>query len=68
MHIATRSLLVSRTCNTKFWWFKVTGWTTGFRFPAGATMGFFSSSPRPGRIWGPPSLLINGYRRFLSSG
>jgi len=28
-------------------------WTTGLRFPAGA--------PRPNRLWGPTSLISNGY-------
>jgi len=26
---------------------------------------FFSSPLRPGRRWGPPSLLFNGYRGFF---
>jgi hypothetical protein len=38
-----------------------TGWTSGVRFPAGAGI-FFSSPPRPYRLWGPPSLLSNGYQ------
>jgi len=38
------------------------GWMTGIQFPAGAVMGlFFSSPPRPPRIWGPPILLPSGY-------
>jgi hypothetical protein len=36
------------------------GWTTWVRFLAGAR--FFSSPQRPDRLWGPPSLLFNGYR------
>jgi hypothetical protein len=31
------------------------------RFPAG-DWEFFSSPPRPDRLWGPPSLLSNGYQ------
>jgi hypothetical protein len=45
-----------------------TGWTAkgvGVRVPVGA--GFFSS-PRPDRLWGPPSLLSNGYWVALSPG
>jgi len=29
---------------------------------------FFSSPPRPDRLWGPPSLLYSGYRRFFPWG
>jgi hypothetical protein len=29
---------------------------------------FFSSSQRPDRLWGPPSLLTNGYRVFFTAG
>jgi hypothetical protein len=29
---------------------------------------FFTSLPRPNRLWGPPSLLPNGYRRLLPPG
>jgi hypothetical protein len=32
----------------------------GVRFPLGAK--FFSAPRRPDRLWGPPSLLSNGYR------
>jgi hypothetical protein len=32
----------------------------------GAGWEFFSSPPRPERLWGPPSLLSNGYRGALS--
>jgi hypothetical protein len=39
---------------------RVTGWTAGVRFPAGAKL--FSSPQRPDSTWGPPSLLYNGYR------
>jgi hypothetical protein len=38
----------------------------GVRFPAGAKN--FSSSLCPDRLWGPPSLLYNGYRGVLSPG
>jgi hypothetical protein len=34
----------------------------GVRVPVGIRI--FSSSRRPDRLWGPPSLLPNGYRRF----
>jgi hypothetical protein len=37
-----------------------TGWTAGVWIPAGAR--FFSSPQCPERLWGPPSLLSNGYR------
>jgi hypothetical protein len=42
-----------------------TGWATGAQFPAGEMMGFFSSPPRPDRLWDPQSLLSNGYRWVL---
>jgi len=29
---------------------------------------FFYSPPRPDRLWGPPSLLSNGYRGFFHGG
>jgi hypothetical protein len=38
-----------------------TDWMTGVRYPAKAGK-FFSSSPRPDRLWGPPNLLSSGYR------
>jgi hypothetical protein len=37
----------------------------GVRFPVGSSI--FSSPRRPDRLWGPPSLLSNGYRA-LSAG
>jgi hypothetical protein len=37
-----------------------TGWTAGVRFAAGVR--FFSRPCRPYLLWGPPSLLSNGYR------
>jgi len=39
-------------------WRKVSGWTTGVPFLAGA--GIFFLSPRPDRLWCPPSLPCNG--------
>jgi len=36
---------------------------TRFRFPAEASI--FSSPQCPDRLWGPPSLLSNGYRRLF---
>jgi hypothetical protein len=42
------------------------GWSTGIRFPAEAAI-FFSSPPRPDRLWVPPSLLSNAYPRVKRS-
>jgi hypothetical protein len=39
----------------------------GVRSPAGAR-GFFLLPLCPDRLWGPPSLLYNGYRGVLSPG
>jgi hypothetical protein len=36
-------------------------WTTGVRFPEGAS-DFFTTPQRPDRLWGPPDPLYNGYR------
>jgi hypothetical protein len=36
----------------------------GVRFPAGAE-DFSLQTPRPDRLWGPPSLLSNGYRALF---
>jgi len=36
------------------------GWTTGVPFPAMAGKGFFSSPPRPNRIWGPHIQRVRG--------
>jgi len=44
------------------YWYRSTGWTTGVHFPAGAMLGFFSSPPLQNRLWGPPRLLVNGFR------
>jgi hypothetical protein len=41
----------------QFLFYSATGWTTGFRFLVGALKGFFSSPPRPDRLWGPSSPL-----------
>ena len=68
------SLLFGVTQSWYFWWPTVlnsvgrvaqlvlrltTGWTVRGSNPGGA-----SSSARPDRPWGPPSLLYNGYRVF----
>jgi hypothetical protein len=42
------------------------GWTAGVRFLSGSR--FFSSSQRPDRIWGTPSILSNVYRRLFPRG
>jgi hypothetical protein len=34
----------------------------------GGDWGFFSSPPRPERLWGPPSRLSSGYQGILSVG
>jgi len=41
--------------------------TTGVRFSAEAGT-FFSSPPRPDRLWAPPSLLPNWYRGLFPRG
>jgi hypothetical protein len=38
----------------------------GVRVPVGSRV--FSSPCRPDRLWGPPSLLSNGYQRLFPSG
>jgi hypothetical protein len=40
--------------------YRLDGRGVGVRFPGEAR--FFSSPRRPDRLWGPPSLLSNGYR------
>jgi len=40
-----------------------TGWTFGVGFPTGTGRDFFSSPPRPDRLWCSSSLLSGGYRR-----
>jgi hypothetical protein len=41
---------------------QTTGWMAGIHFPAGAGTFFFPSPSPPDKLWGPPSLLSNGYR------
>jgi hypothetical protein len=41
-------------------------WRVGVRVPVGASI--FSSPRRPDRVWGPPSLLSNGYWGLFSRG
>jgi hypothetical protein len=43
------------------------GWTSRFRFPAGAGS-FLSSHPRPNRLWGPHSILTNRHRGSFPRG
>jgi len=38
-----------------------TGWMIGGSSP-GRGWEFYASPPRPDRLWGPPSLLSNGYK------
>jgi hypothetical protein len=45
-----------------------TGWTTGVRFPAGQLRDFFSSPPRPDRLWGPPTFMSSGYWGIFNPG
>jgi hypothetical protein len=45
-----------------------TGWMIGGSIAGGGNWEFFSSSPRPHRFWGPPSLLSNGYHRLFPWG
>jgi len=42
------------------------GWTTGVQLPTGAIMEFFSSPPRPNRLWGPQNPLSKGYQGLSS--
>jgi hypothetical protein len=44
-----------------------TGWMIGGSSP-GRGGEFFSSPPRPDRLWGPPSLLSNGYYGLFTEG
>jgi hypothetical protein len=44
-----------------------TGWMIDGSSPGRGCV-FFSSLPRPERLWGPPSLLSNGYHRLLPWG
>jgi hypothetical protein len=39
-------------------------WDTGSMCP-GRGWNYFSSPPRPDRLWGPPNLLSNGYQRLF---
>jgi hypothetical protein len=46
-------------------------WATGWMIAGSSTergRAFFSSPPRPDRLWGPPSLLSNVYQEIFSWG
>jgi hypothetical protein len=45
---------------------RLDGQEVGVRVPVGSRI--FSSPRRPNRIWGPPRLQNNGYRRFFPQG
>jgi hypothetical protein len=43
-------------------------WATGWMISGSRGWEFFSSPPCPDRLWGPPSLLSNGYQRLFLRG
>jgi hypothetical protein len=51
-------------CQTTINEWKATSWMIGGSNP-GRILEFFSSPPCPDRLWGPPSLLANGYQRLF---
>jgi hypothetical protein len=65
--IQTYIIYIGRSRNSSVVYRWATGWMIGGSSP-GSGWEFFSSPPRPDRLWGPPSLLPNGYQGLFSGG
>jgi hypothetical protein len=62
MMITITTIITIRAVIAQSVWRWATGWTIGvLGFDSRRGLGIFSSPPRPGRPWDPPSLLSNGY-------